>query len=154
MYPLIYSYHFCSKSSVNLQLRGAVLSTKLTHNMITVVLDRSASNSAPSRETPLQGRSHKIPLHQKCDATPQTSYWRGAYSKMHAALDSRIKHNTLESAFVVLKSKKQGRTLLLAMFRLFCTFHFVPGFTNTRDSAIYSNPDSSIFQSVYAKLHI
>ena len=40
--------------SVNLQLRGAVLSTELTLNMITIVLDRSASNYAPSRETPLQ----------------------------------------------------------------------------------------------------
>ena len=73
--------------------------------MTTFVLDRSASNYVPSRETPLQERSHKMPLRQKCDAKAQTSYWRGAYSKMCAALEARIKHNTLESAFVILKQK-------------------------------------------------
>ena len=82
-----------------------MLSTKLTLNMITIVLDRSASNYVTSRETPLQERSHKMLLCQKRDAKAQTSYWRGAYGKMHAALEARIKHNTLESAFVILHSK-------------------------------------------------
>ena len=87
------------------------------------------------RETPLQERSHKMPLHQKRDAKAQTSYWRGAYGKMRAALEARIKHNTLESVFVILKSRKQGSTLLLATFRLFRSFRSVPGFTNTRYAA-------------------
>ena len=43
-----------SRVSVNLQLRGAVVSTELTLNMITIVLERSASNYVPSRETPLR----------------------------------------------------------------------------------------------------
>ena len=59
------------------------------------------------------------------------SYGRGAYGKMRAVLKSRIKHNTLESVFVVLKSRKQGHTLLLATFCLFRSFRSVPGFTNT-----------------------
>ena len=112
-----------SRVSVNLQLRGAVVSTELTLNMITIILDRSASNYVPSGETPLQERSHKMPLRQKCNAKAQTSYWRGAYGKMRAALEARIKHNTLESAFVILKSRKQGRTLLLATFHSFRSFH-------------------------------
>ena len=45
---------------------------------------------------------------------------------MRAALEARIKHNTLESAFVILKSRKQGRTLLLATFRSFRSFRSVP----------------------------
>ena len=84
-----------------------MLSTELTLNMITIVLDRSASNYVPSRETPLQERSHKMPLRQKRDAKAQTSYWRGAYGKMRAALEARIKHNTLESAFVILKAESR-----------------------------------------------
>ena len=84
--------------------------------MVTIVLDRSASNYASSRETPLQERSHKMLLRQKRNAKAQMSYWRGAYGKMHTALEARIKHNALESAFVILKSRKQGHTLLLAMF--------------------------------------
>ena len=59
-----------------------MLSTKLTLNMITIVLDRNASNYVPSREMPLQERSHKIPLHQKRNTKAQMSYWRGAYGKM------------------------------------------------------------------------
>ena len=90
-----------SQASANLQLRGAMLSTKLTLNMITIILDRSASNYVAYRETPLQGRSHKILLRQKHDATEQMSYGRGAYDKMCAVLKSRIKHNTLDSAFVI-----------------------------------------------------
>ena len=108
-----------------------MLSTKLTLNMITIILDRSASNYVAYRETPLQVRSHKMLLRRKHDATEQMSYRRGAYGKMRAVLKSRIKHNTLESAFVVLKSRKQGRTLLLATFRLFWSFRSVLGFTNT-----------------------
>ena len=65
-------------------------------------------------------------LHQKHDTKAQMSYWRGAYGKMCAVLEARIKHNTLESAFVILKSRKQGRSLLLATFRLFCSFRSVP----------------------------
>ena len=56
---------------------------------------------------PLEERRHKMPLRQKRDAKAQTSYWRGAYGKMGAALEARIKHNTLESAFVILKGRKQ-----------------------------------------------
>ena len=76
----MYSYRLCSKSSVSytLQLCGAVLSTELTLNMITIVLDRSASNYVPSREMLLQEKSHKMLLHQKHDAKAQMSYWRGA----------------------------------------------------------------------------
>ena len=91
-----------SRASVNLQLRGAVFSTELTLNMITIVLDRNASNYAPLG---------KMPLRQKRDATAQTSYWRGAYGILRAALESRIKHNTSESAFVVLKSRKESRVV-------------------------------------------
>ena len=58
--------------------------------------------------------------------TAQTSYWRRRYGKMRAALESRVKHNTLENTFVVLKSRKQGRTLLLATFRSFRSFRSVP----------------------------
>ena len=72
-----------------------------------------------------------MPLRQKRDAKAQTSYWRGAYGKIRAALEARIKHNTLESAFVILKSRKQGRALLSATFRSFRSFRSVPGFTNT-----------------------
>ena len=60
----------------------AVLSIELTLNMITIILDRNASNYVPSREMPLQERSHKIPLHQKRNTKAQMSYWRGAYGKM------------------------------------------------------------------------
>ena len=66
-----------------------------------------------------------MPRRQKRDATEKTSYWRGACGEIRPALESRIKHNTLEGAFTVLKSRKQGRTLLLG------TFCSVPGFTNT-----------------------
>ena len=104
-----------SRASVNLQLHGAVLSTELTLNMITVVLDRSASNYIPStRKTPLQERSHKMLVRQKRDAKAQTSYWRGVYGTIRAALEARIKHNTLERV-----------VLLLA------TFRSIPGFTYT-----------------------
>ena len=48
---------------------------------------------------------------------------RGACGEIRPALESRIKHNALEGAFTVLKSRKQGRTLLLD------TFCSVPGFT-------------------------
>ena len=96
--------------------------------MITIVLDRIASNYVPSREMPLQEKSHEMPLHQKCNTKAQMSYWRGAYGKMRAALDVRIKHNTLKSAFVILKSRKQGCTLLLAMFCSFCFIPFRSGF--------------------------
>ena len=67
-------------------------------------------------------------LCQKRDAKAQTTYWRGVYSKMCAVLESRIKHNTLESAFVELKSRKQGHTctLLLATFCLFRSFCSIP----------------------------
>ena len=63
-YLLIYSYTVSalSQASANLQLRGAMLSTKLTLNMITVILDRSASNYVAYREMPLQARSHKMLL--------------------------------------------------------------------------------------------
>ena len=76
----------------------------------------------PSRETPLQERSG-TKCHYIKSATPkaQTSYWKGAYGKMHTALEARIKNNTLESTFVILKSRKQGRA-----FRLVCSFHCVP----------------------------
>ena len=84
-----------------------MLNIELTLIMITVVLDRSANNYAPSRETQLQEKSHEMPLHNKRNAMAQTSYWRKAYSEMRAVLEFRIKH-TLESAFVVLKSRKQG----------------------------------------------
>ena len=47
-----------------------------------------------------------MPLRQKRDTKAQSSYWRRAYGKIHAALEARIKHNSLESAFVILKSKK------------------------------------------------
>ena len=59
-------------------------------------------------------RSHKMLLRQKHNAMAQMSYWRVAYCKMRAALEARIKHNSLEST----KSRKQGRTLLLATFSL------------------------------------
>ena len=67
---------------------------EFTLNMITVVLERSASNYiyAPSRATPLQERRHKMPLRQKCDATAQTNYCMGAYGKMRAALE--VESNT------------------------------------------------------------
>ena len=42
--------------------------------MITVVLGRSASHYVPSRETPLQERSHKMPLRQRHNTKVQTSY--------------------------------------------------------------------------------
>ena len=67
-----------SRASLTLQLCGAVLSTKLTLNMIRIVLDRSASNYVPSREMSLQERSHKMQLRQKRDTKAQMSYWRGA----------------------------------------------------------------------------
>ena len=47
--------------------------TELTLNMTTFILDRSASNYVPSRETLLQERSHKMPLRQKRDAEAQMS---------------------------------------------------------------------------------
>ena len=43
-----------SRASVNLQLRGAMLSTELTLNMVTIVLDMSASNYVHSSKTPLR----------------------------------------------------------------------------------------------------
>ena len=64
-----------------------------------------------------------MPLRQMRDAKCTNELLeRGIYGKMRAALEARIKHNTLESAFVILKSRKQGRTLLLATFRSFRSF--------------------------------
>ena len=65
---------------------------------------------------------------KKRDAKAQAGYWRGAYGKMRAALEARIKHNTLKSAFVILKSRKQGRTLFLATIRSACSVPFRSGF--------------------------
>lgn len=65
-----------------------------------------------------------MPLRQKYDATAQTSYCTGAYGKLHSSTRSRIKHN-LESAFFMLKSRKQGHILLLARFCSFRSFSSV-----------------------------
>ena len=64
-----------------------------------------------SRETPLQERIHKMPLREKRDARAQTSYWRGAYGKLGGVLET-IKHNALESAFVIHTEKQKAGSYL------------------------------------------
>ena len=72
-----------------------------------------------------------MPLHQKRNAKAQTGYWKGAYGKMRAALEARIKHNTLESMVVPCS---QLRSVRSACSVPFCSvpFRSVPGFTNTQ----------------------
>lgn len=66
-----------------------------------------------------------MPLRQKYDATAQTSYCTGAYGKLRCSTRGRIKHNTLESAFFILTSRKRGHILLLPRFCSFHSFHSV-----------------------------
>ena len=75
-----------------------------------------------------------MPLCQKCDAKAQTSYERGAYGKMHAALEARIKHKHLGECFCDTKKQKAGLLLALSyvLFILLVPFCTVPGFTNTQ----------------------
>ena len=67
-------------------------------------------------------------LRKKHDAKAQMSYWGGAYGKMRAALEARMKHNTLEiECFRDTKKQKAGSYLAFGyvLFRSI-PFHSVP----------------------------
>ena len=67
-------------------------------------------------------------LRQKHDTKAQMSYWRGAYGKMRAALEARMKHNTLKiECFCDTKKQKAGSYLAFG-YVPFCSilFHSIP----------------------------
>ena len=69
--------------------------------MVTIILDRSASNYTTSREIPWQrGKPQNA-------AMAQTNYCARAYGKMRAVLNVES-NNVVESAFVVLKKQRAG----------------------------------------------